>query len=77
MSDISTDENGKVWKWAIEPSPYDRHCRFLTDDDDEALEAIVYAGEFYLWDDNDGGATRTLKVTHRPEVPTRKSNEIL
>lgn len=67
------DENGKIWKWAIEPHPYTNDFDVLvTDSDIEAREAILYAAEMYLYDDNDGsdegpnGSTRTLKVTHHP-----------
>jgi hypothetical protein len=59
------DEDGKTWKWAIEPNPYDADCDVLvTDSDDEARIAILYAAEMVLYDANEGGETRVLKVTH-------------
>jgi hypothetical protein len=62
------DENGKIWKWAIEPHPYDAdYDVFVTDSDDEARIAILYAAEMVLYDDNEGGETRVLKVTHIPD----------
>ena len=58
-------DNGK-FKWIIEPTPYSNdYDYFVTDDDKEAKEAILYAAEMHLWDDNDN-ETRTLKVTHNP-----------
>jgi hypothetical protein len=44
----------------------------LTDDDNEARDAILCAAESFLWDTNDGtddgphGAVRTLRVLHNP-----------
>ena len=35
----------------------------VTDDDNEAREAILHAAEMYLWDSNDG-EERVLKVIH-------------
>lgn len=61
----NTVEN-KNYKWVIEPNPYDSsYDTFVTNDDNTAKIAIMYAAEMYLWDDNDG-ETRTLKVTHNP-----------
>jgi hypothetical protein len=62
-------EDGKTWKWAIEPHPYDAdYDVFVTDSDDEARIAILYAAEIELYDANEGGETRVLKVTHIPDA---------
>jgi hypothetical protein len=65
------NENDKIWKWEIEPHPYDsQYDTFVTDSDNEARDAILHAAESYLWDTNEGdddgphGKARTLKVTH-------------
>ena len=63
---VSTEEDteGKSWKWEIWPHPYDHdYDYFVTDDDNEAREAILHAAEMYLWDSNDG-EERVLKVIH-------------
>lgn len=71
MSNPNMDSEGRVWKWAIEPHPYDSdYDVMVTDSDEEARAAILHAAECHLWDTNDGddygpnGPTRTLKVTH-------------
>ncbi len=75
MRSPNMDNDGRVWKWAIEPHPYTNdYDTMVTDSDEEAKAAILYAAESYLWDTNDGeddgprGATRTLSVTHAPGV---------
>lgn len=71
MSNPNMDEQGRVWKWAIEPHPYDSQFdTMVTDDDQEAKKAILYAAEAILWDQNDGDETKKLKVTHRPDFVT-------
>lgn len=62
MSEEET--RGKVWKWEIWPHPYDSDFDFMvTDNDPEALEAILYAAEIHLWDGHDGGE-RVMRVVH-------------
>jgi len=57
------DSGGRVWKWAICPHPYDKTTdAMVTDDDQEALEAMRHAAESHLWDQYEGG-TRRLAVT--------------
>ena len=57
-------DTSRTYKWEVEPHPYDSHYdTFVTDDDAEALKAILWAAETHLWDGNDG-ETRTLKVKH-------------
>ena len=70
------DRDGRIWKWAIEPHPYDSaYDVMITDSDEQAWEAILCAAEMYLFDGNDGtddgpdGATRTLKVTVAKVTP--------
>ena len=59
----------KKYKWEIEPHPYDsQYDVFVTDSDEDALNAILFVAESHLWDTNDGG-TRTLKVTHNAQEP--------
>jgi len=59
----NTDSDGRVWKWAISPHPYDDHFDVMvTDDDQQALEAIRWAAELHLWDQHDGG-TRKIEVS--------------
>ena len=71
MSNPNIDQEGRVWKWAIEPHPYDRQYDVMvTDDDQKALEAILHVAEMHLWDSNNGGETRILQVTHKPENTT-------
>jgi hypothetical protein len=69
------DNQGRIWKWAIEPHPYSssHYDFFLTDDDQKALEAILAAAEYHLWDTNEEG-TRTLTVNHSPKY-TEKTDE--
>lgn len=56
--------NTKIWKWEIWPHPYDEDYDYMvTDDDNEAREAILHCALMHLWDDNDG-AERRLKVMH-------------
>ena len=69
MNNPNMDENGKLWRWAIEPHPYDSgYDIYVTDDDKDALAAIQYVAEFILWDGNEGGETVTMKVTLRSDV---------
>jgi hypothetical protein len=57
------DSDGRVWKWAICPHPYDKtNDAMVTDDDQEALEAILHAAESHLCEQHEGG-TRRLDVT--------------
>ena len=49
------DQNGKEWRWEIEPHPYDsQYDTYVTDSDEEARTTILNAAESYLWDTNDG-----------------------
>ena len=58
------DATGKIWKWEISPHPYNTDYDIMvTDSDDEARQAILYAAELHLWDSNDG-EVRILKVVH-------------
>lgn len=51
------------FKWNIEPHPYDSSFDvFVTNDDQEASEAIQYAAEMYLWDSATPGQENILKV---------------
>lgn len=53
------------FKWNIEPHPYSKdYDIFVTNDDQEALDALLHAAEMYLWDDCEPGQERTLKVRH-------------
>jgi hypothetical protein len=57
------DSDGRVWKWAISPHPYDKTIdAMVTDDDQQALEAMRHAAESHLWDQHEGG-TRKLEVS--------------
>ena len=57
------DSDVRVWKWAISPHPYADHFDVMvTDDDQQALEAILHAAESHLWDQHEGG-TRKLEVS--------------
>lgn len=68
MDEEDDEMPGKVWKWEVWPHPYDSYydC-YATDDDGEALEAILHAAEMHLWDSNDGGE-RVLRVVHNGRV---------
>lgn len=66
-----TGESEHVFKWEIEPHPYDSQFDFMvTDSDEEAREAILCVAESHLWDQHDGG-TRTITVKHNvaPAAP--------
>ena len=68
-NNLNMDQYGRTWKWAIEPNPYNNDYDVcVTDSDEEARVAILHAAEMILFDDNDGGEVRTLKVSHVPEV---------
>ena len=55
-------ENRK-YRWEIEPHPYDNQFDVMvTDDDEEARQAIIYAA-LAMWDQHTGGK-RILAVTH-------------
>jgi len=65
----------RQYKWEIAPNPYvSSFDSFVTDDDQQAHEAILQAAESYLWDTNEGdddgphGISRVLKVTHNKHV---------
>lgn len=63
---------GKVWRWEVWPHPYDSaYDYYVTDDDNEARQAILYAAEMHLWDGNDGGE-RTLRVVMQ-SLPWRRT----
>lgn len=69
---LNIDEDEDVgdgpWRWEIEPNPYDsQYDYYVTNDDNEAYQATLYAAEMYLWDGNEG-ETRTLKVKMNPKV---------
>jgi len=72
MSNPNMDQQGRIWKWAIEPHPYkpQEYDTLVTDDDNEALKAIADVAESYLWDTNEGPKTRTISVTHAPDFAT-------
>lgn len=83
MNNPNMDSDGKVWKWSIEPHPYDSdYDAMVTDDDNEARDAIMYAAEMFLWDGNDGdddgpnGPTRILKVTHNAGAVPRRGSDV-
>lgn len=59
-------------RWEVEPHPYssDYDC-FVTDDDKEALKAIMETAEMYLWDENDG-EERTLRVKMNNSIPNNE-----
>lgn len=64
-------EDGKAWRWTIEPHPYDHDFdAMVTDDDKEALDAILEVAEMYLWDQNEGGS-RMVTVTLNQQVRCR------
>lgn len=58
-------EEGKKYKWEIEPHPYDsqQYDVFVTDDDQQALQAISDAAEA-AWDDIEPGQEKILKIRH-------------
>ena len=59
------EADGMNYRWIIEPHPYSKdYDVFVTNDDKEALDAILHAAEMYLWDDCEPGQERTLKVRH-------------
>lgn len=61
-------EEKTQWKWKISPHPYSNdYDSFVTDDDNEARDAIWEAAELWLWEQNDG-EERTLTVIHNPTV---------
>jgi len=56
------------YKWNIEPHPYSKdYDIFVTNDDQEALDALLHAAEMYLWDDCEPGQERTLTVRHNKQ----------
>lgn len=72
MSTDAADET-RVWSWEITPHPYDKSfdC-MVTDDDDEALQAILLSAEMHLWDGNEVGESRTLTVVHNATKETAR-----
>lgn len=63
MIEFEEADEGRTYKWEIEPNPYTRDFdSMVTDDDNQAAEAIKYAAERSLWDDFKEGETRTLTV---------------
>lgn len=62
------DDVDRIHRWEITPHPYDSdYDIFVTDDDQEARDAILYAAEMLLWDDHPGG-TKTLVVELNQDV---------
>lgn len=61
---MDEEAEDRQYKWEVEPHPYDsQYDTFVTDSDDDARDAILYAAEMLLWDQNDGGK-KTLTVTY-------------
>lgn len=55
-------DEGRVYRWEIEPHPDTSDCDVLvTDSDEEALAAIERAGEM-IWNEIENGETRSIVV---------------
>ena len=54
----------RKYKWGITPHPYDplRYDVYITDNDQDALKAILDLAESYLWDSAVEGETRKISV---------------
>jgi hypothetical protein len=65
MQHLNLDESGRIWKWAIHPHPYNQKDFdvFITNDDQEAKQAILYAAENYLWDSIKPNQSKSLTVS--------------
>lgn len=58
----TTDEDGRVHKWAVEPHPFDSEFDvYVTDDDQCALEAIQLAAE-NAWDRLEPGQRAVIRI---------------
>jgi hypothetical protein len=63
------------YKWEVEPHPYDSQFDvFVTNDDGEAINALLAAAEAGF-DDMDAGDELVIKVRLRPSPPPATSNE--
>jgi hypothetical protein len=59
---ICEPADDRKYKWEIEPHPYTKDFdMYVTDDDEEALEAIKFAAEI-AWDSSEEGEERVLKI---------------
>lgn len=61
----ATDESeeNRIYKWEITPHPDSNDYDFMvTDDDNEALAAILRVAEMHLWDAAEPGEERIVKV---------------
>lgn len=60
--DDGCSDDGHKHKWEIEPHPYNSDFDvFVTDSDDEAREAVLYAAE-HEWDAASPGEERVIKI---------------
>ena len=72
ISDDDEELKAENFKWNVEPHPYDSSVDvFVTDDDQEALNAIQRAAEMYLWDDIEPGQERVLRVRYNAKKVSR------
>lgn len=59
LPDLATDE---PHRWEVEPHYLTDFDVLVTNNDDEAREAILEIAEHHLWDDNEPGQERVMKV---------------
>jgi hypothetical protein len=65
VPDETEELDAKDFRWNIEPHPYDSSFDvFVTDDDQEALAALLHAAEMHLWDGIEPGQERVLRVRY-------------
>ena len=63
------------WRWEISPHPYSCDFdAFVTNDDEQARDAIAYAVEMHLWDQHEGG-NRQISVVFNTEVSEVKDTQ--